>query len=102
MDAREDRVDRNEAASRVFNTRIQQLVAKLRRSRDFQVICECGDYECNEQIHLSPAEYDDVRSDARRAIVVAGHENLEIEQVVSRHPSYLVVEPEARESTQES
>jgi len=37
-------------------------------------------------------EYEAVRANPRRFMVVAGHERLDAETVVERHPEYLVVE----------
>ena|SRR5436309_614917 len=92
MDNREERIDRNQAAYEALNTRLRRIAAKLRRWRDFQVICECGEFDCSEQIQLSPAEYQSVRAEPTCSIVVAGHQRLELERVVSRQPGYLVVQ----------
>jgi hypothetical protein len=41
---------------------------------------------------LTPADYERVRADPRRFVVVAGHEVPDAESVVERHPGYLLVE----------
>ncbi|HET7119775.1 MAG TPA: hypothetical protein VFI17_00835 [Solirubrobacterales bacterium] len=62
-------------------------------------VCECGYVGCNTTVQLSIAEYEAVRTDFDRFLVVPGHEIDEIEQVVERHPDHLVVvkrEPDAK------
>jgi hypothetical protein len=54
--------------------------------------CECARLGCNELLELSVREYEEVRSNPRRFIVVPGHESLGAEVVVERRPGYLVVE----------
>jgi hypothetical protein len=54
--------------------------------------CECAQLGCNELITLSMRDYERVRAHPRRFVVVAGHEQLEAEQVVEYGSGYLVVE----------
>jgi hypothetical protein len=55
-------------------------------------VCECGRLGCNKLIQLTRAEYDDVRKDPRRFVILDGHEIPEAEDIVERHDRYLVVE----------
>ena len=55
-------------------------------------VCECGLLGCNQLIQLTRAEYESIRSNARRFAIVDGHEILEAEEIVERHDRYLVVE----------
>ena len=89
MSPSEDRVARNEALFREFNERVERLADESRRI-DF--VCECGDLECLERMSLTHTSYEQVRSDPRRFVVAPGHENVEIERVVSRLEGYVVVE----------
>jgi hypothetical protein len=68
-------------------------------------VCECGHIGCNSTLELGIAEYEGVRSNFDRFLVIPGHEILEVDSVVERHSGYLVVvKPEegARESAREA
>jgi hypothetical protein len=54
-------------------------------------VCECARLGCNERLKLSLRAYEGVRTGFERFLVVPGHELTEIEDVVERHPGYLVV-----------
>jgi hypothetical protein len=104
---REERLGANEALFREVNERVaeaaQQFVEVGESPINFS--CECGDKACAEQIAMTVAEYEAVRSEATHFAVVPGHEVPDIERVVSRHPNYLVVEkqdPEAEEVARET
>lgn len=56
------------------------------------LICECSDPDCAESLEIEPAEYERVRDDGSRFLVVAGHELPEVERVVERTDRFLVVE----------
>jgi hypothetical protein len=94
MDARDERVSRNEAMYREVNREIE------RSSRDsgqqpqdrFEVICECGEDGCSATLEVTVTEYDDAHSQRDRFVVAPGHENERIEHVVERKDRYLVVD----------
>lgn len=54
--------------------------------------CECARLGCNLLLKLTLAEYEHVRSNPRRFVVVEGHELPTVEDVVERRPGYVVVE----------
>lgn len=54
--------------------------------------CECARLGCNQLIELNIGAYEDVRANARRFIVVPGHQVPETETVVGEAEGYLVVE----------
>jgi hypothetical protein len=54
-------------------------------------VCECGYPDCNATVELTRAEYEEVRTDFDRFLVVPGHEIEAVDQVVERHPRYFVV-----------
>jgi hypothetical protein len=56
------------------------------------VICECADGDCTERLEIPVSEYEQVRSDPRRYIVVPGHELPEFESIVDRRDGYDVVQ----------
>jgi hypothetical protein len=87
------RVGLNESLFRQVNEQIESL------NRDFDtrlptmmVVCECANGDCTERLEISGAEYEKVRADPRRYIVVPGHEVFEFEAVVENGDGYDVVE----------
>jgi hypothetical protein len=54
-------------------------------------VCECGYIGCSSTLELSIAEYENVRSNFDRFLVIPGHEIPEVDEVVERHPEHLVV-----------
>jgi hypothetical protein len=89
VSASEERVARNEALFREFNERVEGLAGDSPRI-DF--VCECGDLDCLERLALTRTSYEQVRSDPRRFVVAPGHENVEMERVVTRLEDHVVVE----------
>ena len=59
--------------------------------------CECGSPGCDVFVHLLASDYERVRADNDRFVVVPGHEDADIERVVERNEGYFVVDkrPEA-------
>jgi hypothetical protein len=94
MDARHDRVSRNEAMYRAVNREIEQASERMGdRPRDrIEVICECGEDGCSETLDLTLAEYDKAHEQRDRFVVAPGHEDEQIERVVTRMERYLVVD----------
>jgi hypothetical protein len=68
-------------------------------------VCECGYIGCSSTLELEIAEYEEVRTNFDRFLVIPGHEIPEVDRVVERHSEYLVViKPDegARESAREA
>jgi hypothetical protein len=87
------RVGLNESIFRQVNEQIESLNRGFGgESRTMTAICECADGDCTDRLEISVAEYENVRADARRYIVVPGHELPEFETVVERSDGYDVVE----------
>jgi hypothetical protein len=100
MDARQERSARNEALLREVNERIHEVGERLQVLPDDDRLdfrCECGRPECEEYVSITGSDYQRVRSDNDRFVVVPGHQDEEIEQVVERGEGYFVVDkrPEA-------
>ena len=93
MDERERRIGLNEALFRQVNDRIEGLNRAFGAiTETMQVICECGDAGCVEQITMGVHEYEQLRRDPRRLAVVPGHGDGRVERVVERRETYEVVE----------
>jgi hypothetical protein len=87
----QERIARNEATFRSINEDIE-------RGRDAEddhtlvgFVCECGSADCSRLIELTPAEYEQVRSDPCRFAIVNGHQIETVESVVETHDRYAVV-----------
>lgn len=100
-----ERFQRRAAAAEINGRRVNEAI-EPRGSDDAAVfVCECGNLGCSEKVEISVAEYEEVRTDFDRFFVVPGHEIDEVDEVVERHPDYLIVvkrEPEAREMARAS
>ena len=94
MDARHERVSRNEAMFRSVNREIEQASEQSGDGRQdrIEVICECGQDGCSETLDLTVAEYDNAHGQRDRFVIAPGHEDGEIEVVVMRTERYLVVD----------
>ena len=89
----EERAGRNEALFREVNEQMERL------GRDWQqpaephpFVCECADEACTDRIAVPSEVYRDVRSEPRRFLVRPGHEQAEIERVITATDDYAVVE----------
>jgi hypothetical protein len=64
----------------------------------FAVACECADQTCLEMIEVPRAVYEDVRQSPHAFVVLAGHVDGEVEQVVGRYDGFVVVEMTAHDA----
>lgn len=85
-----ERLARNQALFREVNERIKEVADPVDGAVDF--LCECSDTDCTVSTPLTLAEYEAVRSDPGWFFVEPGHEQLEIERVVSESERFTVVE----------
>jgi hypothetical protein len=92
MDPRDERIANNEAMFRAANRELAQADKEAGGDGALEVLCECGQEGCSSLISLTVAEYDGVHSQEDRFVVVPGHENPQIESVVERRATYLVVD----------
>jgi hypothetical protein len=95
--ASEERLARNEALFREFNERIEHVAGSFDirgegASLRIEFVCECGRLDCLERVELTRGQYEAVRADPRRFVVVRGHEDPAIARTVERHGSFVVVE----------
>ena len=94
MADRDERIGRNEASYRRVNEAIEAGRAAEAGDEPRPFMCECGVLGCNEMVELTIAEYEAVRSDGRRFLMVDGHEIPDVEHIVERHDRYVVAEKE--------
>jgi hypothetical protein len=80
------------AAAEVNGRRVNEAIERGAQGTGTAVfVCECGNLGCSKTVELAISEYEAVRSGFERFLVVPDHQIEEIEDVVERHGSYLVV-----------
>lgn len=97
MDVEQLRRAQNEVVFREVNERIDELEAGLgdfakEDSRLIAFVCECPNQDCGESLEVTRRQYEAVRSDPRRFLVLPEHEDADVARVVERHANYFVVE----------
>jgi hypothetical protein len=97
VDEGERRRAQNEALFREVNERIVDLETGLMGSDHddsllIGFVCECPREDCSETIEVTRRQYEAVRENPRRFVVIPWHEDRDIANVVERHSNYLVVE----------
>jgi hypothetical protein len=92
VDAREERLARNEILFRDINEQVEFIAPRLDGAeRAYAFYCECSNVDCTLQVPMSLVDYEAVRSDATLFVVAPGHELPEIEEVVRRSDAFQVV-----------
>jgi hypothetical protein len=90
MDNRDERLARNEAASREINERLE-TARRTEPGRYIRMICECGREVCDRVIAITPDEYEEIRSDPIQFVVVRDHIIGDIERVILETDRFAVV-----------
>ena len=91
MDAREERLAKNEVIFRDLNERIADIAATHDDDHLYEFLCECSNVDCTLRLPLTLAFYEDVRKVATRFVVAPGHDLPEIEDVLFRGDGYQIV-----------
>jgi len=93
VDARTERIGRNEDLFRKVNDQIEGVNEAFGTiTGTMSLLCECGKLQCIEQIELTVDAYRELRADPTRFAVKPGHELPDVERVVERHERYFVVQ----------
>lgn len=87
-----ERLAQNEMIFRELNERLEAGHWPGDETTVVAFRCECAHLGCNRLLELTPADYERVRANPRRFVVITGHERPEVETVVERIGDYLVVE----------
>jgi hypothetical protein len=85
------RAARTESLFRDVNERIAEAAKGLHTSYA-EFVCECADPTCDERFSAQLEEYETVRADGRRFLIVPGHEEPSIERVVDVEGEHRVVQ----------
>lgn len=80
-----------EALFRDVNERIAESAERFDAAAT-EFVCECSDPNCTHRVAASLAEYEGVRDGPTTFLVVAGHEQEDIERVVSDRGRFRIVE----------
>ena len=91
-DELQERLGANEAVFRKINEGIERGQWPGEEDAPVGFRCECARLGCTDLLELTVREYEHVREDPRRFMVLPGHERLEAEVVIERRPGYLVVQ----------
>jgi hypothetical protein len=86
-----ERAELNQLLFREVNERIVELMGSAMDSSVFLFVCECSN-DCAETVEVVLGEYEAVRRHPDRFLVAPGHENEEIERVVTRSSRFVVTE----------
>ena len=92
MRAHADEIALTEAAFRVANERMSQWPERYENSQVEVYLCECGLRSCHAHIMLTKDQYESVRANPSRFLIVPGHEVPNVETVVESYDNYEVVQ----------
>jgi hypothetical protein len=81
------RVAVNESLSRNVN----ELLAAEEDALRLTIICECARHDCAERIDVARTEYEEVREDPTMFLVLRGHADRTVEEVVRSEGDHEVV-----------
>ncbi len=96
----DSRLVRRAAHAEANGRRINEAIERGEGGAESAVfVCECGYVGCNTTVEISTDDYEAVRTDFDRFLVVPGHEIDEVDEVVERHQRYLVVVKRGREAS---
>jgi len=91
MSSREERMAKNEAASREDNEEVEEAHRLDPPGRRFQIACECALKTCGRVITITVDEYRHVRMDPRQFAVAPEHVIGDIERIVYENDRFAVV-----------
>jgi hypothetical protein len=80
-----------EALFRDVNERIAESAERFDVTGT-EFVCECSDPSCTHRVAASLAEYEEVRDEATTFLVLPGHEQGDIEKVVSDRGRFRIVD----------
>ena len=87
----------NEFGSKILNEERLDKAVRTRRETRLSTFapmifsCECDEMDCTETISLSTEEYEKVHTKTKYFIVVPGHVQLDLEEVITNFAAYVLV-----------
>jgi hypothetical protein len=91
MSSREERMARNEAASREINETIEEAHQGEPPTSRIDIVCECAPLTCDAAIDITLDEYEEAREDARFLVISPGHFVGDIEWIVYENDRFALV-----------
>ncbi len=92
-DARVRRLAANEAIARQVNEQVEQLSERWNEPGEpLEILCECSLAECTQRLHVPLVDYQAVRENDARFMLVDQHIDKEIERRVGEVGDATVVE----------
>jgi hypothetical protein len=89
---RQARAAQNELVFRAVNEQIVKMTDRFRAQlSDIDIVCECAETSCVGTIRIDAGEFSAVERVEGTFLVLPGHENEEVEQVLQRQAKYFVV-----------
>jgi hypothetical protein len=89
---REARAAQNELVFRAVNEQIVKMTDRFRAQlSDIDIVCECADTSCVGAIRIGADEFAEIERAEATFLVLPGHEDESVEQVVERRDGYVVV-----------
>lgn len=61
-----------------------------------EIVCECGEIDCSQQLTIPHQDYEHLRSDPTWFAVVPGHEVASVELIIINRDGYDIVQKRAR------
>jgi hypothetical protein len=89
---REVRAAQNELVFRAVNEQIVEMTDRFRAQlSEIDIVCECADTSCVGTIRIDSDVFSKIERAEGRFLVLPGHEDETVEQVVQRDEKYFVV-----------
>lgn len=90
MDAREQRMAKNEILFREVNERVRDVASQLGDDGNYEYFCECSNKDCTFRVTLSLSDYEAIRGNPKQFVVLPGHLTPEIEVVLEEDAYWIV------------
>jgi hypothetical protein len=97
---RDSRLAQNEITFRELNERHAHADQGLPAPEQIALICECSDRACTRVLTMPFGEYEWLRQNPWRFVVLPGHEAPAVENVAERFDGYVIVEKHPETHTQ--
>lgn len=92
QEERERRAARNQLLFRSVNEQIVNLTERFQAElSDLDLVCECADSSCTGTIRLRVDEFGNIDRVKNAFLVIRGHEDPKVEDVVDSRDGYVIV-----------
>ncbi len=89
---RDRRLAQNEISFRDANEVTAHAAVSIPPPDRIELVCECSDRDCTRGLEMPFAEYEWLRQNPRRFVVLPGHEAPAVESVAESYDGYVIVE----------